>query len=131
MFAVSPMLGFCTKPKTNFWFFSRNEGVFSVCGFAHSALQFFKINVCVERGHTCAYIKLTSVFTKLGTFYLYCTLVWFLKLNTLYLHPLSCLSLILTNSPVFTPPGYRDHGYNGTNNTWTPPLTINSASLLE
>ena len=32
-----------------------NGGVFSVCGFGHSAL-----NACVECGHTlCAYIKLT------------------------------------------------------------------------
>ena len=54
-----------------------------------------------------------------------------LKTKYLVPSPLSCLSLVLTNSPVFTPPGYRDHGYNGTNNTWTPPLTINSASLLE
>ena len=35
--------------------------------------------VCVERGHTlCAYTKLTfcQVFTKLGIFCLYCTLMW-------------------------------------------------------
>ena len=49
-------LGFCTKIKTNFWVFSSNGGVFSVCGFGHSALQSFK---CVWSVDMCAYIKLT------------------------------------------------------------------------
>ena len=46
------MLGFVNKLQ-NLGLLS-NGGVFSVCGFGHSAL-----NWCVERGHTCAYIKLT------------------------------------------------------------------------
>jgi len=37
---------------------TKNGSAFSVCGFCHSALQSFKC-VCVERGNTCAYTKLT------------------------------------------------------------------------
>ena len=72
--------------------------------------------VCVECGHTCVYwyIKLTfrlhharhscSVFT---TLWCGCSVV---KL-TLYLHQNpSWLWLVWTNSPVFTPPGYRSVG---------------------
>ena len=59
-----PMLGFCTTIK-KFQVYS-NGGVFSVSGFCYSALQSFKC-VCVERGHTCAYTKLTFCLTTLGT----------------------------------------------------------------
>ena len=50
------MLGFVQEYKqTSESGLLSNGGVFSVCGFGHSAL-----NACVERGHTlCAYIKLT------------------------------------------------------------------------
>ena len=51
-----PMLGSHKNEK------KKNGSAFSVCGFCHSALQSFKcvcVCVCVERGHTCAYTKLT------------------------------------------------------------------------
>ena len=56
VFAVSPMLGFCTKTKTNF---SQEMGVHSVFVGLLTQLCSSSLNVCVERGHTCAYIKLT------------------------------------------------------------------------
>ena len=56
MFAVTPMLGFCTKTKSSG--FSQEMGVYSV--FVGLVTQLCSSsNVCVERGHTCAYIKLT------------------------------------------------------------------------
>ena len=70
-------------------------------------------NVCVERRHKlCACITFTSVFMTLGIAVL-SSLLWcgysVLKLNTFYLHQTpSWLWLVRTNSPVFTPPGYRD-----------------------
>ena len=86
MFAVSPMLEFCTKTKTLL------SSVFSVCGFAHSALQFS----CVWSVDTCAYIKLMhfpslpssahSIFTAL-----WCSSV--VKLNTYIPSPGPILAL--------------------------------------
>ena len=55
MFAVSPMLGFCSKTSG----FSQEMGVYSVFVGLLTQLCSSSLNVCVERGHTCAYIKLT------------------------------------------------------------------------
>ena len=58
MFAVSPMLGFCTKTKKTSGF-SQEIGVYSVFVGLLTQLCSSSLNVCVERGHTYAYIKLT------------------------------------------------------------------------
>ena len=85
---------YCKTEKKKLPGFLKYSGVCSVhvCGFCHSTLQSFKcVSVCVERGHTCAYTKLTfylhharhscSIFTALWcgcsfvklTFYLHHT----------------------------------------------------------
>ena len=65
-------------------FLKKWPGVYSVIvhGFAHSALQFFK---CVCGAWTRVH-SLSAIFTKLGTSYLHCTLVWFYH-KTKYLLP--------------------------------------------
>ena len=71
-----PMLGFCTRKKTNFWVFSSSWGVFSVCGFCDSAFQSFKCvcgaltHVCIHKAHFLSSPRLAQLFC------LYCTLVW-------------------------------------------------------
>ena len=96
-------------------------GVYSVFvhGFAHSALQFFK---CVCGAQTRVH-SLSAIFTKLGTSYLHCTLVWFYH-KTKYLLPspgpswLAQYRLTHLSSPH---QGTEISWQNGTNNTRTPP----------
>ena len=55
VFAVSPMLGFCTKTKKNSGF-SQEMGVYSVFVGLLTQLCSSSLNVCIERGHTYAYM---------------------------------------------------------------------------
>ena len=72
-----PMLGFCTKIKQTSGF-SQIVVVYSVfVGFVTQLSS--PSNVCVERGHTCVYTKLTFCLhhARLAHLYcLHCTLVW-------------------------------------------------------
>ena len=101
------LLSYARVFHKNFWVFSSNGGVFSVCGFSYLALQSFKLRVwSVDTSvHTQSSL---SDFTTLSTVVLSSLHSGVVVKFTIYLHQNpSWLWLVWTNSPVFTLTGYR------------------------